>query len=79
MALIPSNPEDTREVVSAMRFKLGFSLAMSKDGSHFGGRFVRKNRNVVERDNARATGDGCPRGVDESSRRGSISTTSYVR
>jgi hypothetical protein len=68
MALIPSNPEDTREVVSAM----------SKDGSHFGGRFVCKNRNVVERDNARAMGDGCPCGVDESSRRGSIFTNSYV-
>ena len=75
---MPSDPEDTREVVRAMRIRLGFSLAMSKDGSHFGGRTVRKNRNVVERDSARATGDGCPRGdgMDESSRRGSISTTS---
>ena len=75
---MPSDPEDTREVVRAMRIRLGFSLAMSKDGSHFGGRFVRKNRKVAERDNARATGDGCPRGMDESSRRGSISTTSYI-
>jgi hypothetical protein len=73
---MPSDPEDTREVVSTMRFRLGFSLAMSTDGSHFGGRFVRKNRNVGERDNARATGDGCPRDMDESSRRGSIYTTS---
>jgi len=74
---MPSDPEDTREVVSTRRFRLGFSLAMSKDGSHFGGRFVRKNRNVGERDNARAMGDGSPRGgMDESSRRGSISATS---
>jgi hypothetical protein len=49
---------------------------MSKDGSHFGGRFARKYRNVVERDNAKATGDGCR--IDESSSRGSISTTSYL-
>jgi hypothetical protein len=49
---------------------------MSKEGSHFGGRMVRKNRSPGERDNATATGDGCPPGMDSSSRRGSISATS---
>ena len=76
LELMPSDPDDTRDVVSAMRSRLGFSLTTSKEGSHSAGRFVRKTRSVDERDNASATGDGCPRGMDESSRRGSITATS---
>jgi hypothetical protein len=58
--------------------RLGFSLAMRKEGSHTGGRVVRKIRNEGERDSARATGDGSPAGVGARRMRGSISTASFI-
>ena len=76
---MPSGPDRSRDFMSTMRFKLGFSLAMRKDGSHTGGRGVRKTRNEGERDSARATGDGRPAGVGASRMRGSISTASCIR
>jgi hypothetical protein len=55
---MPPGPDRSRDFVNTMRFRLGFSLAMRKEGSHIGGRGVRKIRNDGERDSARATGDG---------------------
>jgi len=75
---MPSGPDRSRVFMSTMRFRLGFSLAMRKEGSHAGGRDVRKIRSEGERDSARATGDGWPVGVGASRMRGSISTASYI-
>lgn len=58
--LPPPGLENTCGLVSTMRTRLGFSLAISKDESHSGGKGVRKTRNEGERDSADASGDGWP-------------------
>jgi hypothetical protein len=73
---MPSGPDDKRDFVSTMRFRLGFSLAMSRERFHAEGRDVRKSRSEGERDSARTRGDGWPPGMGASRMRGSISTAS---
>ena len=71
-----SRSEDTRGLVNTMRARLGFSLAMSKDEFHAGGKGVRRTRNEGERDSANARGDGWPLGIGKNSRRGSTMASS---
>jgi len=53
-------PSDTCCVVNTMRTRLGFSLTMSKDEFHTGGKGLCRTRNDGERDSANATATvGC--------------------
>ena len=70
---------DTSGAVNTMRTRLGFSLTMSRDGFHAGGRGVRRTRNEGERDSSNARGDGLLWGKGKNSTRGSTSTTSCSR
>ena len=67
---------DTCGVVSTMRTRLGFSLTMSRDGFHAGGRGVRRMRNEGERDSSNARGDGWLWGRGKNNTRGPTTTTS---
>ena len=58
VATTPPGLSDTCGVVNTMRTRLGFSLTMSRDGFHSGGRGVRRTRNEGERDSSNARGDG---------------------
>ena len=55
---IPLGLSDTSGAVNTMRTRLGFSLTMSRDEFHAGGRGVRRTRNEGERDSSNARGNG---------------------
>ena len=62
--------------MNTMRTRLGFSLTMSSDGFHAGGRGVRRTRNEGKRDSSNARGVNLPWGEGRNNTRVSITTTS---
>jgi hypothetical protein len=76
IAPTPAGLHDGCGAVSTMRTRLGFSLIMSKDEFHPGGRGVRRTRNEGERDSSKARGHGWFWGKGKNSTRGSTMATS---
>ena len=73
----PSGLHDTCGAVNTMRSRLGFSLTMSRDEFHAGGRGVCRTRNEGERDSSKARGDGWLCGRGKNSMRNPTIATSY--
>jgi hypothetical protein len=76
--VIPFGLDRTRDLVSTMRFRLGFSLIVSKEGFHVGGRAVCTKRSEGERESATARGEGCPCVTGDNRPRGRMTTISYI-
>ena len=76
VATTPPGLSDNCGIVNTMRTRLWFSLTMSRDGFHAGGRGVHRTRNEGKRDSSNARGYGWSWGRGKNNTRGLTTATS---